>query len=368
MQTDMLPVARPLLPRCAALIPYLERIDASRVYSNFGPLCQALETRLAAMAQVEPARCVTGANATAVLTATLMSIARPGRDVCILPSWTFCASAHAVVAAGLTPYFIDVDEATWQITPALVEASGIPQERVAAVMTVAPFGVPVDLAPWDGFVERTGVPVLVDAAAAMGNQGFGQLPVVVSLHPTKSLGAGEGAFLIAPTSDQARQVRARLNFGFLGERVANYASLNGKMSEYACATALAALDEWEATRAQWRSRLAHYRTAVARQNKVSIFNDRVDLPTFVTSTLVVTTPDRELLRDLLRVHGIDTRLWWNAGCHREPAFLEFGRSDLPVTDRLARTSLGLPLFRDMTDRDIDRIADVIVQHAASTTT
>lgn len=355
-----LPVARPLLPKSDALSPYLQKIDAARVYSNFGPLNADLEHRLAARAGRNAGSCVTGANATLMLSAALRAVARPDASLCLLPSWTFCASAHAICGAGLTPCFADIDLASWQLTPEIAEDAMGRFGPLAAVMVVAPFGRPIDQEPWKAFHARTGVPVIIDAASAFDAQETGSIPVVVSLHPTKSLAAGEGAFLICDRPDVVDAVRARLNFGFPGRRVSQVASFNGKMSEYAAALALAALEDWPAARDAWKRRRDLYVDRLHAVAGADIFSGDA-----ISSTLVITVPSRDQVAGALQSRGIDTRLWWNLGCHAEPAFAACLRAALPNTDAVAQTYLGLPFSIDMTREQIVRVTDAITAAVAT---
>ena len=236
------PIARPRMPKAEALIPYLERIDRNRTYSNFGPLVAELEARLARRLGVEPDCLVTVSNATAGLTLTLQALTEGRTGACLLPSWTFVASAHAVAAAGLTPFLVDVDEASWAMTPALaLDAVSRIDGPVAAVMPVAPFGAPLDVAAWDRFTAVTGIPVLIDAAAAHDTVSAGETPAVVSLHATKILGAGEGGYVVCRRPDLIVSVKKRSNFGFYGSRDAQVTAFNAKMSEYHAAVGLASI-------------------------------------------------------------------------------------------------------------------------------
>ncbi len=192
----MIPVLRPKLPTVDRLAPYLAEIDRSRLYSNFGPHAELLEERLAAHFGLSGGTVTTVANATLGLTLALMAQDAPPRTFCVMPAWTFVASANAVVLAGLTPYFVDVDRATWALNPAAVEheiarAPG----RVGAVMVVAPFGRPINYQEWDALKVRTGLPVVIDAAAGFDLLQIGLCPAVVSLHATKIIGVGEGGFV-----------------------------------------------------------------------------------------------------------------------------------------------------------------------------
>ena len=135
-------VARPLLPSADALLPYLRRIDQTRIYGNMGPLTRELEERLARHFSVPSGSVATVANATLGLTLALQALGSRAGSLCLMPAWTFAASGHAAVAAGLRPYFLDVDADDWCIKPDSVMAAigRLGADQVGAVMPVAPFG------------------------------------------------------------------------------------------------------------------------------------------------------------------------------------------------------------------------------------
>jgi dTDP-4-amino-4,6-dideoxygalactose transaminase len=94
------PVARPRLPTAEAILPYLQQIDDARWYSNFGPLLTKLEQRLADRF-ARPTQVITVANATQALTLALQAMDLPPGGYVAMPAWTFVATAHAVVQAGM---------------------------------------------------------------------------------------------------------------------------------------------------------------------------------------------------------------------------------------------------------------------------
>ena len=353
---DPIPIARPLMPNTAAILPYLERIDGSGWYTNFGPLILEMEKRLAGRFD-GTAYVATASNGTQTLSLALQALgAKPG-GLCIMPAWTFVASAHAVRQAGLTPWFVDVDPKGWTLNPDHVrhimdEAPG----RVEAVMVVAAFGGLVDLSAWVRFREETGVPVLLDAAASFDSAHDPRLPTMVSLHATKVLGSGEGAFIVSDDAAFIERFRASTNFGFHGDRTAHHLATNAKLSEYNGAVSLAALDGWPEIRARYVARALALRQALSEVPEVR-FQDGWG-EQWVSSTCIVSIPP-EHLKDVLvqlAAQNIATRSWWALGCHREPAFADCPSHNLAVTDRLAISTLGLPYFADMDSRQIDRLA------------
>lgn len=366
----MIPVARPKLPDTDALVPYLRRIDASRIYANWGPLNAELERRLG---ERFAAGIVTVSSATDGLTCALRAILedRPAErraGLCLMPSWTFVASPQAALAAGLTPCFLDVDPATWALSPELVRAEllaglarsgglwrGMP---VSAVMAVAPFGLQLDTGAWDDFAARTGIPVVIDAAAAFDGLKVGRAPAVVSLHATKTVAAGEGGFVATRDPDLARRVKRVANFGFFGARLAEVPGTNAKLSEYHAAVALASLDSWEGRRSQWMAVGARLAAALAPHGVTfqEGFASRW-IASMCTVCLAAGVRAEEAAM-ALGLAGVATRAWWGSGCHDSPAFAHFPRRAVASGDVLAATAmlagrtLGIPFFTDLSDADI----------------
>src|ERR1700730_17641253 len=128
-----IPIMRPMLPSTQSLAAYLNKIDQTRVYSNFGPLAASLEERLGARFGLPCDTVTTVANGTLGLMLALSAQeARPG-TLCVLPAWTFVASAQASMMAGLRPFFVDVDPQTWALDPhALRNVISHPTRQVGA--------------------------------------------------------------------------------------------------------------------------------------------------------------------------------------------------------------------------------------------
>ena len=347
------------MPTADAVLPYLQRIDEARWYSNFGPLLTELEQRLAG--RFAPgAQVITVANATQALTLGLQAMDLPPGGHVALPAWTFVATAHAVMQAGLKPWFVDVDPATWMLDPATVTALAAKHGReVAAVIPVCAFGAMPDLDRWVAFRETSGIPVLVDAAAAFDTLADARLPAVVSLHATKVLGLGEGGFLVSDDAAFAHQVRLRTGFGFWGSRDSQVAATNAKLSEYAAAVGLAALDAWPGDRLRWMRTAQMLRIALIGRPEVR-FQAGWGRD-WVTSVCTVGLPEGSAgdVARMLREDGIDTRQWWGGGCHASTAFAGCRREALAVTEALAASTVGLPFSIDMSADDIARIAGAL---------
>lgn len=354
-------VARPELPPAEALLPYLQRIDEARWYSNFGPLLTEFEARLTA--RFEPqTQIVTCVNGTQGLSLCLQALQLPPGSLCAMPAYTFVATAHAVIAAGLTPYFLDVDAVDWTLQPETVrQAMAKAPKAVSAVILVAPFGLMPDLKPWLQLREETGVQVVVDAAAAFDAACSAPLPTVVSLHATKVLGIGEGGFLATDDERLAGRVRQLTTFGFQGSRESVIAATNAKLSEYAAAIGLAAMDAWPHNRLRWLRAAQSLRAAMVHLPEVAFQPGWGS--TWATSVCCVRLPDgmAEAAERSLNTEGVDTRRWWGMGCQTNPAFADCPRGDLVQTERLGGSVIGLPFSIDLDHEQISRVAAALAK-------
>jgi len=316
------------------------------------------------------------------LVQTLLAVCGYGaKELCITPSWTFVATPAAIHAAGLVPYFADVSPSKWALDPNRVEVladrlrrSG---HRVGAVMPVAPFGAPLDLAAWEAFQERTGIPVIIDAAA--GFDCFTQtgklqailppsrLPVVVSLHATKIFGIGEGAFVLTSDRDLAVRIRSWGNFGFHNTRQAKFAGLNTKMSEMSAAMGLALLDRWPEIRKEWVAHAECFRQHV--RNQPYLLPVPVMDESWVSSYGLVRFADPSIDLSSLMLwmssRNVETRRWWEDGCHLQQAYENSGHENMEGTHALAQTVLGLPLWRGLGADGLAQVFEVLAEAVAA---
>ncbi len=357
---QMIPVCVPRLPAADALVPYLEEIDRNRRYSNGGPLVRRLEQRLAKQWGLDPSSVVLVSSGTSGLSLALAASGASAASLCLLPAWTFAATAQAARAAGLTPYFADVDPASWALEPDTAKrALETAPAPVGAVVPVSPFGAAIDIDGWRAFAAETNIPVVFDAAAAFDSLVPDRFPSVISLHATKVFGIGEGGVVVARDRDPIARVRQTANLGFDDDRHAAISGVNAKLSEYAAAVGLAALDAWPLTQPALSALARTYSSALARLPGL------VAAPGFgrgwAPSTCVVSltrTPAAAVASDL-REAGIETCAWWGAGCHRQAAFADCPRTDLPVTEHLAAHTLGLPFHLGVDQRVLRQVVSAL---------
>lgn len=344
---EIVPVFRPQLPGIDQLADLVRSIDTRQVYSNFGPLVMELEGRLAEYIGVPKEHVATVSSGTLALEGAIETLSETYSECELqLPSWTFTATASAALRVRGTATFRDVD------------ASG-------RLVESEPGFVSIETLPWGAHLKSSTfaweVPRIVDAAAsfdAMNGIGMAFTQptlVMVSLHATKCLPAGEGAFVFSNDAEWIQRIRQWTNFGMWGDRQSRSSGTNAKMSEYSAAVALASLHEWPSAQADWHELLERSR-ALSREFNLSISEAaerNLVSPYWIIQ--VETKKQRSSLREVLEANGIGYRFWWERGCHRMPAYAHFQTDKLPQTEILADTTMGLPLFRGMSNHDWELI-------------
>jgi dTDP-4-amino-4,6-dideoxygalactose transaminase len=201
--------------------------------------------------------------------------------------------------------------------------------------------------------------MVIDGAGGFDSLTPGETPIVVSLHATKILGAGEGGFVIGTNRPLIRMIRTRSNFGFQGTREARFPASNAKLSEYHAAIGHASLEDWAEARAQWMAAARAYRRQLSRSRLVR-FQEGFG-QSWISSTCVLDVGEAAARVETALGHAqIATRRWWGCGAHAHPATRMFPRTLLPVTEALARNTISIPFFRDIDQRDLAKISDIVL--------
>jgi dTDP-4-amino-4,6-dideoxygalactose transaminase len=367
---DGLPFARPATPPFDRVVARLAPSYERGVLTN-GPLVRELEHRVAERLGVDHAVAVSSCTAGLML---VFQALVPRDGAVVMPSFTFAATAHGAAWAGGVPRFaecvaddllLDVDDATRRI------------DGAAALVGTHMFGVPCHPERLTALAADHGVPLIFDAAHALGSVrrgrpigGFGAAEVF-SLSPTKPVAAGEGGLVTTGDGVLADRIRIGRDYGNPGTYDMAFVGLNARMTELHAALALeslAMLDDHLARRAHLA---AGYRTHLA--GVPGIHPQQIapgDTSTHKTFTVVIDETafgvDRDTLVSALASEGIDTRRYFSPPVHRHDAYAHLPASDLPRTDWVSSRVVSLPMWRDLDDESVEAVADVIrrVHHDA----
>ncbi len=294
---------------------------------------------------------------------------QPGDEV-VVPDYSFPATANAVIQQGAVPVFVDIDPGTFNLDPALLEASIT--ERTAAIMPVHAFGLPADMAQINAVAARHGIPVIEDAACAFAAtyQGVaaGALGTagVFSFHPRKIITTGEGGMITTSDTGIAERIAVLRTHGAVrGETYMSFvdAGYNYRLSDINAAIGIAQMARLDHILERRRSLAASYAARLADIDGVTT----PVVPTDRTHTFqsYVLTLDDEFDRDAvihdLKTRDIETTLG-TYSMHLQPYFRDrFGirDEDLPAATRAHRQALTVPLYPQMTDADVDSVVDAL---------
>lgn len=347
-------------------------IEASGIYTNFGPMNARLESALTETLFGGAGACVTTCNATIGLMLALRHVASgatggQGRRYAIMPSFTFAATAHAALWAGLTPLFCDVDPSSWASSAESEDELLRRHEgRVAVVIAYATFGMPIDLDRYARLSARHGVPVVVDAAASLGSadvdgRNFGAGfpgPVVFSMHATKAFATTEAGVVYCGDASVVETLRAMGNFGFAEPTIATLPGLNAKLSEVAALLALEKLKDLDRIVAH-RARLAEaYRSGLPDFT----FQQTRGRPAYPFVSVLVppsVTERRDEIMEALRAHGIGCARYFSPHLAHHPYFAGADGADLTTTDGVAARIISLPVSDAMTTDEVAEICRVL---------
>lgn len=363
-----IPLLIPDMPEARDVLPWLEEIDRTRWYTNGGPLVRELEAGLVELVCSRfPGGELHGVAVSSGTTALALGLAGLGMGVghrVMLPALTFPATATTVRQVGSREVLVDVDPDSWSLTPDIARAA-LRHVDVDLIVPVAAFGRPQSVDAWDAFIEETGVPVLIDAAAAFGSQAVGRhTAVAFSLHATKVFGIGEGGFLMAASQELIESARRTSNFGFDGGTV-QVGGCNGKLSEYHAAVGLAQLHRFERVEERRRSVWASYRSRLHGSEWVELQQADSDFVRSVLTVKVLAPGGAEELERRMMASNVQTRRWYHPPLYAHPAFAGArcvgpdGGSHLPETTELANLLLGLPFHTLLGEAEIAQICSVL---------
>lgn len=361
-------VGTPGIPDRATLHARLDAMLDARRLTNDGPFAQEFEARLAALN--DGVEVVAVCNATIGMQLLLKALGVSGEV--ILPSFTFIATAHACAWEGLEPVFVDVDEATHVIDPAAVAARL--SDRTAAIVGVHLWGRMCPVAELDALAAARGIPLLFDAAHALGctyrGQPMGRLGTasVVSFHATKLVQSLEGGAIFTRDRDLAARLRLMRNFGFAGYDRVVALGTNAKLDEFSAIVGLGSLDCLDAIVDRNRANRAAYRAALTGLPGLALYEYDESERNNHQYLVVVVDPARcPLSRDelvaVLHAENIIARRYFHPGCHKSAPYAD-RPVILPVTERLSERLITLPTGTGVDAADIAAIGGILARACA----
>ena len=327
-----------------------------------GPRVRELEERFAALVGV-PHGVATSSGTTALHLALLAHGIGEGDEVITVP-FTFIASANSILYTGARPAFVDIDEASFNMDPALIEAAITPRTR--AIMPVSLYGNPTGLPQIAEIAERHGLALIEDAAQAhgaavdgrrSGSWGIGAF----SFYPTKNMTTGEGGMLTTADGELAERARLLREHGMKVRYHHDVLGYNFRMTDIHASIGLAQLPKLAgynqrrgAIAARYASELRGVLTPTVAPGVVHVFHQY---------TLRVNRRDEFV--ELLRDRGVGSGIYYPIPVHRQKPFIElgYGVQSFPVTDRLTEQVVSIPVHPSLSDDEVSAVIAAVNETA-----
>jgi dTDP-4-amino-4,6-dideoxygalactose transaminase len=327
-----------------------------------GPEVDAFEREIA---QYCGCRYAVGVSSgTDALLVVLMALGIGPGDEVLTPAYSFFATAGAVARLGGRPVFVDIDPETFNIDPAGIESRITPRTR--AILPVHLFGQMSDMKEITRIAARHGLPVIEDAAQAIGAEREGQRAGAtgdagcLSFFPSKNLGgAGDGGLVTTNNAELAERIRMLRNHGFKTRYHNELLGGNFRLDAIQAAVLrvkLRHLDRWTEGRqrnaAEYRKHLGPGIGLPAERNGRHVYNQ-----------FVIRHPRRDALMDYLKGQGIGCEVYYPIPLHLQKCLetLENRAGDFPHSEQAARESLALPIYPELTSERIRRVCHAIAQ-------
>jgi perosamine synthetase len=305
-------------------------------------------------------------SGTAALHLCYLALFRPGDEV-VVPAFTFAATATMLVAAGAVPVFADVDQRTFTLSTEAVrrQLTG----RTRGIVGVHLFGNVCDIDGLAGLAAERGLTLVWDAAQALGSEyrgsDVGSFPTAVcySFYPTKTITTGEGGMVTTDDDELAATLRLMRSQGATGKYVHSVLGFNFRMTDFQAALGirqLARLDEYVESRRKNAQVLSSRLQDV--DGVLTPFMPDYAHHTFHQYSVLVDEGAFGMSRDDLARHlaemGVETAIHYPRPLHRQPVF-SGSHADLPVSDRLCRQVLALPVHPGLSHEQVEWTADAV---------
>lgn len=362
MKVAMVDLAAQHAPLRKQIEAAFRRVMASGQFV-LGENVRCFEEEVAAHLGVDHA--VACASGTDALRLALMALGiGPGDEVVTTP-YTFFGAVEAILHVGAVPVFVDVDPATFDMDPRLVEQALTSSTR--ALLPVHLFGQPAAMEALREVATRRGLSVVEDCAQAFGAT-RGGAPVgtlgdvgCFSFYPTKNLGTyGDGGLVVSHSADMARRLRALRNHGLDECGSHRFPGLNSRLDELQAAVLRIKLPHVGGYNDARRRAAAHYSARLGGVPGIKIpAEDAAGVHVYHQYTVQV--PNRDAVRAALHGRGIATAVHYRRPLHREPALASRHRAPaLPVAEALSGHCLSLPIYPELDHDRIDYVADELL--------
>lgn len=337
-------------------------LDSGRLAQ--GKIVEEFEKKFADFIGVKHALAVT--NGTAALHLAMLALGIGKGDEVITVSFSFIATANAILYTGAKPVFVDVEEKTFNLDPKLIEDKIT--SKTKAILPVHLYGLPASMEQIMKIARKHNLPVVEDACQAHGAEIAGKkvgsigMASCFSFYPTKNMTTGEGGMITTNNVKLAERIRLLRNHGMRERYRHEIIGYNLRMTELAAAIGLKQLKKLPGFNKQRTANAIFLSKQLQRVKGIVIpAASKSFKSVWHQYTVRVNSSyklSREKLMKKLNSKNIETALYYATPIHRQPAYRRFGyANNLPVTEKLSREVLSLPVRPGLTKSQLKYITD-----------
>src|SRR5579872_1748021 len=288
-----------------------------------------------------------------------------GDEVLTVP-FTFFATAGAIMSAGARPVFVDVEPHSFNLDVRQLDHALATHPYTKAILPVHLYGGCADMGPILEFAVARGIPVIEDAAQAVGAEWRGKRAGSIgtigcfSFFPTKNLGGfGDGGMLTTNDEALARKLKGLRVHGSFEKYIHQWSGMNSRLDALQAAVLDVKLDHLDAWNRARQRNAALYREALAEIVTVPV--QQPYQTSHVYNQFVIRCARRDELRKFLAESGVGTEVYYPLPLHLQPALAAYGykAGDFPVSEQLSKEVLALPIFAELTGEEIATVAGLI---------
>ncbi len=363
---EPLHVGRPCVGDQELFFRYAKEILDRRWLTNNGPMVQELEKQVARYHDVK--HCVATCNGTIALEMAIRALELKGEV--IVPSFTFPATAHALLWQAITPVFADIDPNTHTLDPASVEK--MVNDRTTGIIGVHLWGRTAPTEELQRIADKHNLKLLFDSAHAFGCTrngvkvgNFGECEIL-SFHATKFFNTFEGGAVLTNDDALAEKIGLMRNFGFAGLDNVIHPGTNGKMNEICAAMGLTNLRSIDSRIEHNRNVYHFYQKALADVPCIRLLEYDEREQNNYQYIVIELTEDCEVSRDrmseILQAENVMARRYFWPGCHRMKPFVEAAHGAIPLlahSESVSERVIVLPAGASVDEAIIDGICKII---------
>lgn len=354
-------VTQPSLAPIEEFIEYLKPAWETGILTHNGPILQSLEEQLSKKLGASKLSLVT--NGTVALQMAIRALGLKGEIITTPFSWV--ATISAIKWEGCTPVFCDIEPDTFNIDPTKIES--LITEKTSAIMPVHVFGVPCDVEAIQAIADKHGLKVIYDAAHAVGSTYNGKSVFeygdisATSLHGTKLFNTAEGGACITTSANLDAKLRRIRFFGHDDDKEVVEDGFNGKMTEVHAALGLANLKYYDDVLNDRRVKYKAYLNGLSGLPNITFQNIESGQTNF--SYFPIVFQSEALLvkvSSALEENGIYPRRYFYPSLNTLTNIVKV--FDCAISESLSSKILCLPLYRDLSDENLERVIQKIKEN------